>query len=321
MKFKKGDKVKIVDTWENSEGRQEWSGDMNKWLGKTMTIRRTLDEECYKMEEDKSEYLGDGWYWYDSMIEGLARHTGVFYKGDKVKINGEATITGYQDKQDGGIKYNTSSGGTFEESELTLIEGKDEDKPRPQELQLYCVKDYSPGTLLTKGKIYKFDGRMTYDDGRKGGKHASWEDYKNCAPELAARLYPLFKRQAKKGESMLVVNSDDWQLNEYQNGDVLLCYGDSAYNGFVYCDSKYNIIKQNEYLVLDGYKPEPEKPKYYNGKVVCVKGDEYHTKGKVYEVVDGELPSDGCGMCINKFRSLDEINDICTPQFIELIEN
>lgn len=49
-------------------------GLMDKWLGKVMTIRR-VDEHLlnpYKMEEDRDEHTGDGWYWGDEMIAGLA---------------------------------------------------------------------------------------------------------------------------------------------------------------------------------------------------------------------------------------------------------
>ncbi|MEY8281993.1 hypothetical protein AAK917_12140 [Oscillospiraceae bacterium 52-8] len=49
-------------------------GEMDKWLGKVMTVRRIekhLDNP-YKMEEDRDEYAGYGWYWGDEMIAGLA---------------------------------------------------------------------------------------------------------------------------------------------------------------------------------------------------------------------------------------------------------
>ena len=36
--------------------------------------------------------------------------------------------------------------------------------------------------------------------------------------------------------------------------------------------------------------PEPEKPKYYTGKVVCIDSEtSSFTKGKIYEVVDGKM--------------------------------
>ena len=67
-KYKVGDKVRIVD---HRTGRMNTSGEMDKWLGKVMTIRG-LSWFGYWMEEDYGEYLGDGWMWDDSMISGLA---------------------------------------------------------------------------------------------------------------------------------------------------------------------------------------------------------------------------------------------------------
>lgn len=67
-KYKVGDKVRIVD---HRTGRMNILGEMDKWLGKVMTIR-----ECYltsyRMKEDYGEYNGYGWCWYEDMIAGLA---------------------------------------------------------------------------------------------------------------------------------------------------------------------------------------------------------------------------------------------------------
>lgn len=68
MKYKVGDKVRIVD---HRTYNMNPYGEMNKWLGKVMTIRG-LSSFGYWMEEDYGEYLGDGWMWDDSMISGLA---------------------------------------------------------------------------------------------------------------------------------------------------------------------------------------------------------------------------------------------------------
>lgn len=66
-KYKVGDKVRIV----SKRPQQCWNPEMDKWLGKVMTIR-----ECsltkYRMKEDHSEYNGYGWFWYDDMISSLA---------------------------------------------------------------------------------------------------------------------------------------------------------------------------------------------------------------------------------------------------------
>lgn len=72
-KYKVGDKVRIV----SKRTADHWSPEMDKWLGRVMTIRSdavdlgTGKRFGYKMEEDSSEYLF-GWYWWDDMIAGLA---------------------------------------------------------------------------------------------------------------------------------------------------------------------------------------------------------------------------------------------------------
>lgn len=67
-KYKVGDKVRIVG---HRAYNMNPSGEMDKWLGKVMTIRG-LSSFGYWMEEDYGKYLGDGWMWDDSMISGLA---------------------------------------------------------------------------------------------------------------------------------------------------------------------------------------------------------------------------------------------------------
>ena len=67
-KYKVGDKVRIVD---HRTDNMNPFGEMDKWLGKVMTIRG-LFLRGYVMEEDYGEYGGTGWYWDDGMIAGLA---------------------------------------------------------------------------------------------------------------------------------------------------------------------------------------------------------------------------------------------------------
>ena len=66
-KYKVGDKVRIVD---HRTDNMNTFGEMDKWLGKVMTIRG-LFLRGYVMEEDYGEYGGTGWYWDDGMIAGL----------------------------------------------------------------------------------------------------------------------------------------------------------------------------------------------------------------------------------------------------------
>jgi len=68
-KYKVGDKVQIAN---HRTILMNLYGEMDKWLGKTMTIREVSADGTYFMEEDKHEHYGKGWAWCDSMISGLA---------------------------------------------------------------------------------------------------------------------------------------------------------------------------------------------------------------------------------------------------------
>lgn len=73
-KYKIGDKVRIV----SKRTADHWNPQMDKWLGKVMTIRSdesdylTGEHFGYRMDEDQSERIF-GWYWWDDMIAGLAK--------------------------------------------------------------------------------------------------------------------------------------------------------------------------------------------------------------------------------------------------------
>lgn len=77
MKYKPGDKVRIVKQW-GKNSYQNGAGKMDHWLGKVMTVyecdtRRM--EGYYHMREDAGEYYHGplhGWNWYENMIEGYA---------------------------------------------------------------------------------------------------------------------------------------------------------------------------------------------------------------------------------------------------------
>ena len=67
--------------------------------------------------------------------------------------------------------------------------------------------------------------------------------------------------------------------------------------------------------------PEPVKPKYYSGKVVCIDDSgKGHIKGKIYRVIDGSLEFENSFPTLTKFHSLEEINKLFDSQFIELVE-
>lgn len=64
-----GDRVRIVTKWPPA-GQQNQSGGMDHWLGKVMTVRCVYDRYA-KMREDIGEWHGDGWSWFDNMIEKI----------------------------------------------------------------------------------------------------------------------------------------------------------------------------------------------------------------------------------------------------------
>lgn len=70
MKYKVGDRVRIVSEW--GEGCcQNALGKMDKWLGKIMTVKY-VGRSWYRMVEDTKEPDGTGWVWNENCIAGLA---------------------------------------------------------------------------------------------------------------------------------------------------------------------------------------------------------------------------------------------------------
>lgn len=86
-KYKVGDKVRIVN---HRTMHMSIFGGMDKWLGKTMTIR-TILPVGYHMVEDRGENCCGGWYWYEDMIAGLAEPERKPYKGGIQMSAREAT--------------------------------------------------------------------------------------------------------------------------------------------------------------------------------------------------------------------------------------
>lgn len=93
-KYKVGDKVRIVD---HRTDNMNPFGEMNKWLGKVMTIK-DLSWFGYWMEEDYGEYMGNGWMWDDSMISGLVEPAREPYT---VELRFDGMITTAVLKRDG----------------------------------------------------------------------------------------------------------------------------------------------------------------------------------------------------------------------------
>ena len=171
MSYEVGDKVRIVSKkhglgW-NSEGR------MDKWLGKTMTIR----EACggyYRMAEDAHEFSGYDWCWLPHMIEGLAPEQpeqpeqkivittdgkttlARLYDGKKVIKRAEAKCSS-EDKFD----FNVGA-----ELAFNRLMGKsckkETPKPKVYNGKVVCIKTKYP--WWTVGKVYEVKGGIIVDN-------------------------------------------------------------------------------------------------------------------------------------------------------------
>ncbi len=78
-----------------------------------------------------------------------------------------------------------------------------------------------------------------------------------------------------------------------------------------------------KYFVLaNSTKTEKAKPKFFNGKVVCIKAKSlYYTEGKIYEIKDGVgLDNDGDKMAKAPITSVKELNTHMLSKFMEIIE-
>lgn len=165
MKYKAGDKVRIVSEW--GEGCHENAdGQMDKWLGKVMTIMCVdCNRKCYKMIEDESEQDGYGWYWYENSIEGLACENKIVITTDGTETlarlyNGNKIIKTTTAKCSPDDKFDFETGATiafdrlfdkYEKEESKYLNGK-----------VVCVSEQYAG--FTYGKIYEFvDGRCLDD--------------------------------------------------------------------------------------------------------------------------------------------------------------
>ena len=60
-------------------------------------------------------------------------------------------------------------------------------------------------------------------------------------------------------------------------------------------------------------------PKWFNGKVVCVKGNMCFTTGRIYDVVDGAL-IDNVGDNFYYFTDVNDMNNRMNAQFIKVVE-
>lgn len=182
-------------------------------------------------------------------------------------------------------------------------------EPKQEPVKLYCVKDYIPGVWVTKGNVYEIDkcGKIRFDDGYS----TSFEDMPK-PNSITDPLFPLVSRPAKVGEWVVATSIDGAGAVVVVNGiykAIRVCASGICEN---WVTIGAGTLRYDQYLVLDGYTPEPEKaePEYYSGKVVCVEATDMGvTLGKVYTVEKGIFTWNGGTMSDTKATTIEQFNN------------
>lgn len=162
MKYKLGDRVRIVS--ETPEGLN-WNDEMDKYLGKVMTIKSIVGGlifcGSYIMAEDKGN-----WFWYDTMIAGLASEVPFDFgawKGKKVCMHCKT-----EEEAEDFCKVMDAAG-------LRWINGNS-----------YLLNRKSYRLLNTPEGLYYFFNKGTFSDRipDKNKFHVlEWSDYRSTEPK------------------------------------------------------------------------------------------------------------------------------------------
>lgn len=294
MKFKKrqykiGDRVRIVSEWGPSAGVNK-EGLMDKWLGKVMTVRAYESGSLYRMEEDKTENDGAGWFWDDGDIVGLAGPDEV-KPGDYIRTKNSA---GYAPAVKAGDIMRVNSVHKDKAGRVNLVSVLVRDHVRPNdlcseatmddELNYFYPEECEKVENPTPEKIViTTDGRTTKAR-HYTGKELTGEAVAVCSPsdsfdfKTGARiaidrlLGAESKVETAKTLRDVVAERDPKSINGTAKGGVLCCPMDYDYlhaqrpDYCVYCQETCTACWSRPYV-----EPQAE-PKFKPGDVVVVKG-------------------------------------------------
>lgn len=247
-KYEVGDKVKIVDKWIS--GTQSSFGEMDKWLGKVMTIKRNIGY-CYKMNEDVAENIGKGWVWSINDIEGK-----IIEESESPKFDWDG----------------------FKQGKFAVhCDTEEKAKQLFNELKIQCIK-WSDGEEISSNNTYweKYKEKTCYGTKYSTSRGLLGYGTADCAFDDIPVIpyipnYREVKRPAKVGEWVKVVNAL-YACDCYKNGDILLVTRVHEDDGFgvyvntpkthkaIYCESNESFLWTDEYVVLDNYQPTTDKP-------------------------------------------------------------
>lgn len=248
MKYKVGDKVRIVKKWNNKTNQNKY-GEMDKWLGKVMTIRAVLPHGVYRMVEDEGEGM-HGWVWNENCIEGLAKEF------PKIVITTDGTETMARLYKGGKVVKSATA------------------KCHPQDsFDAYIGARIAFDRLLERHlaeKLKEQKWRVVNRPVRDG-------DYIRLVIKAFSfnQVGDILKVSEKCNRGAYVKQKDHPERKEN-------CQASPDY-AWCYLPEHFVVIEPV------GTPEMPEEPKFFTGKAVCLKGDgKYFTVGKIYEFVDGK---------------------------------
>lgn len=323
-KFKVGDRVKIINkrgfTWNRS-------GEMDKWMGRTMTIK-TDNNGRYSMIED-----GGKWLWIADDFEAkITPHS--------IHITTDGNIVHAILKDDGEIVKRSRAmcapSDTFDfevgaKLAFDRLFAAGVRKDERQSVHLYCFKDCNPGEWFTKGKTYTIDAddRITTDDGYRVHAEEYRRNYRLCGGYWNDFLVPEVKRPAKIGDWVRITKeplSQQPYPSIVHKGSIVKIEGIGLMPSIRSINEHdWAGFREDEYVVLENYTPpkEPEKPKYYSGKVVCVACNKGYwgdciDAGKVYRVEYGRFINNNGGKSSQLYTDVPGKNEpFVHAEFIE----
>ena len=161
MKYKVGDKVRIVSKWGKG-CCQSPTGRMDKWLGKVMTVR-DVGITLYRMVEDIEDNESGGWAWTENCIAGLACENKIVITSDGEKTlarlyDGKKVVKTATAKCSPDDKFSFETGAKIAFERLIDYAEKE---PKYFNGKVVCVNKYAGFTV---GKIYKFVNGQCFDD-------------------------------------------------------------------------------------------------------------------------------------------------------------
>ena len=280
-KFKVGDKVRILDGSKIENYAGGWTTKMWRYVGEVYkvanVVHHPIDSSMYEYELD-----GVGYLWDERGLERCGNETIVIYrKGNEVialdKRTGKKAIAKCSPEDT--FDFNIGAKLAFDR----LMNGNKESitvEDMRKKLDSYCFGRRCCGGCKLESPTYRC-GRgayfMTKDDA--GNYTMSDEEIKAAFNIVFGTGVKEVKRRAKKGDYVKIVKEFE-KYGDFSKGDILQIIDNK--DGLArYGYDRYDFLFDDEYIVLEGYKPDKEgKPK------------EPH-KFKVGDIVKGNSESDG----------------------------